>query len=231
MGSALTNTPAFSRRGQGVVDPRVKKYFGNPEVLLGFMRQTRKPVFHKSNLFFRDIQFAVHDYFETVQGKAVTIPEAEQMTREIVELYKVSGVLREVNNQAYRLDGPAWVTPKGGTYAMLTLNGTPLPGEALEPVIVEPPKVDDAKREESKIDDARITSFVLPIAPPTNAEPGHLDGRPFKPGEREYQFHRDPQAGTDNEPEPGEQRSNGMTMIPPPAERPKIAPPPWMKKN
>jgi hypothetical protein len=197
----------------------VEKYFGNPEVLLGFMRQTRKPVFHKSNLFFRDIQFAVHDYFETVQGKKVTMPEAEQMTREIVELYKVSGVLREVNNQAYRLDGPAWATPKGGTYAMLTLNGTPLPGETTEPILAEvpiAPKAEDAKREELKIDDARITSFVFPIAPPKNAEPGHLDGRPFKPHEREYQFVK-----------MQEERTTETT----PDEKPKIAPPPWMKKN
>jgi hypothetical protein len=204
-------------------------YFGNPEVLLGFMRQTRKPVFHKSNVFFRDIQHAVHDYFETVARKPVTMPEAEQMTREIVQLYKDSGVLREVNNQAYRLDGPAWATPKGGTYAMLTLNGTPLPGEAEEASVIEAPvapKAEDAKRE-----DARITSFVLPIAPPKNAEPGHLDGRPFRPGEREYQFHRDPQAGTDDKPEPGESRANGINIVPPPAEKPKVAPPPWMKKN
>ena len=185
----------------------VEHYFGNPEVLLGFMRQMRKPVFHKSNLFFRDIQFAVHDYFETVERKPITMPEAEQMTRDIVELYKVSGVLREVNNQAYRLDGPAWATPKGGTYAMLTLNGTPLPGEAVEPILAEALKVEELKREESKIDDARITSFVLPIAPPKNAEPGHLDGRPFLPHEREYQHVR------------------------PITEAKPIAPPPWMKKN
>jgi hypothetical protein len=188
----------------------IEKYFGNPEVLLGFMRQTRKPVFHKSNLFFRDIQFAVHDYFETVQGKKVTMPEAEQMTREIVQLYTKSGVLREVNNQAYRLDGPAWATPKGGTYAMLTLNGTPLPGEATEPILAEAPSApiaEEAKLEEARRDDARITSFELPIAPPKNAEPGHLDGRPFLPHEREYQH------------------------VHPKTEAKPIAPPPWMKKN
>jgi hypothetical protein len=153
-------------------------------------------------LFFRDIQFAVHDYFEIVERKPVTMPEAEQMTREIVELYKVSGVLREVNNQAYRLDGPAWATPKGGTYAMLTLNGTPLPGEVVEQILAEAPKVEEVKREAP-----RVASFELPIAPPKNAEPGHLDGRPFLPHEREYQ------------------------QVHPITEAKPIAPPPWMKKN
>ncbi len=194
----------------------IEKYFGNPEVLLGFMRQTRKPVFHKSNLFFRDIQFAVHDYFESVQGKKVTMPEAEQMTREIVQLYTKSGVLREVNNQAYRLDGPAWATPKAGTYAMLTLNGTPLPGEVVEPIVAEAPPA--PKTEEIKREESRIANFAFPIAPPKNAEPGHLDGRPFLPHEREYQV-RNPQTASEEKPTEAV------------SEKPKIAPPPWMKKN
>jgi hypothetical protein len=184
-------------------DSTIEKYFGNPEVLLGFMRQTRKPVFHKSNVFFRDIQHAVHDYFESVEHENVSLPEAERMAKEIVQLYTQQGVLRQVNNQAYRLEGPAWMTPKDGTYAMLTLNGTPLPGEVVEPIVAEEaPKAEEVKREES-----RITSFELPIAPPKNAEPGHLDGRPFLPHEREYQH------------------------VHPKTEAKPIAPPPWMKKN
>jgi hypothetical protein len=89
---------------------------------------------------------------------------------------------------------------------MLTLNGTPLPGEVVEPILAEAPKVEEVKREESKIDDARIANFALPIAPPKNAEPGHLDGRPFLPHEREYQH------------------------VHPSTEAKPIAPPPWMKK-
>jgi len=194
----------------------IEKYFGNPEVLLGFMRQTRKPVFHKSNVFFRDIQHAVHDYFESVKGEQVSLPEAERMAKEIVQLYTQQGVLRQVNNQAYRLEGPAWMTPKDGTYTMLTLNGTPLPGDVAEQAVVEVPlatKIDEVKRE-----DARIANFALPIAPPKNAEPGHLDGRPFLPHEREYQL-RNPQTAS-------EEKSTEVV-----SEKPKIAPPPWMKKN
>ena len=94
---------------------------------------------------------------------------------------------------------------------MLTLNGTPLPGVAVEPILAEAlsaPKAEVVKREESKLEDARITSFVLPIAPPKNAEPGHLDGRPFLPHEREYP-------------------ARAIRS----AEAKPIAPPPWMKKN
>jgi hypothetical protein len=136
----------------------VERYFGNPEVLLAFMRRTRKPVFHKSNIFFRDIQYAIRDYFDTVQGSPVTVPQAERMAQDVVELYTEVGILRKVNNQAYVLDSLEFATPKGGTYSMLTLQGTPLPGEA-----------------------------VLSMEP--------ASGAPETP-------HADPQAGTDNRPNP-----------------------------
>ena len=207
-------------------ESEVEKYFGNPEVLLGFMRRTRKPVFHRSNVFFRDIQYAVRDYFDTVEREPVSLPEAERMAREIVEDYTERGLFRKVNNQAYRLEYPEWITPKEGTYAMLTVHGAPLPGEAevsleeatqgtaADPSFMEKPgalKGGDVSHEGS-----RIAELTLPIAPPANAVQGHLSGAPEEP-------HADPQAGTDNKPNPKVEKH-----LP---EKPKIAPPPWMKKN
>lgn len=205
----------------------IQKYFGNPEVLLGFMRRTRKPVFHKSNLFFRDIQYAVRDYFDTVEREPFSIPEAERMAREIVEDYTERGLLRKVGNQAYRLESPEWATPKDGTYAMLTVHGAPLPGEAevsleeategtaADPSFIEEPGA--LKGGDVSADGNRIAELTLPIAPPANAEPGHIrSGAPEEP-------HADPQAGTDNKQNPKVEKH-----LP---EKPKIAPPPWMKKN
>src|ERR1051325_6139414 len=103
----------------------VERHFANPEVLLGFMRRTRKPVFHKSNIFFRDIQYAIKDYFDAVERESVSLPQAERLAREVVERYTLSGLLRKVNNQAYLLDMPGFKTPKDGTYAMLTIHGAP----------------------------------------------------------------------------------------------------------
>ena len=107
----------------------VERLFGNPEVLLGFMRRTRKPVFHKSNIFFRDIQFAIRDYYDTVERSPITLPRAERMARDVVQLYTEVGLLKKVNNQAYLVDSPEFRTPKSGTYSMLTIHGGPLPNE------------------------------------------------------------------------------------------------------
>jgi hypothetical protein len=106
----------------------VERYFGNPEVLLGFMRRTRKPVFHKSNVFFRDIQHAIGDYFERELHDPKARLEVERMALHVVERYVTAGVLRAVNNQAYVLNMPAFGTPAIGTYAMLTFHGAPLAG-------------------------------------------------------------------------------------------------------
>ncbi len=205
----------------------VEHYFGNPEVLLGFMRRTRKPVFHKSNVFFRDIEYAIRDYFDTVEREPVSLPEAERMAQEVVELYTKRGLLRKVNNQAYLLESPEWITPKGGTYAMLTIHGAPLPDaaeaaldaatEGLAESAAEAEELGKPKGGDVSPEGNRIAELVLPIAPrdersSANAEPGHLSGAPEEP-------HADPQAGTDNKPKPKVEN------------KPKVAPPPWMKKN
>ncbi|SRR5579883_972511 len=198
----------------------VEKYFGNPEVLLGFMRRTRKPVFHKSNIFFRDVQYAIRDYFDTVEREPVSIPEAAEMANEVIALYTKRGLLRQVNNQAYLLNFPEFSTPKAGTYAMLTIHGAPLPGEANESLeeatagTAADPSFQEApgklKGGDVSHDGSKLAELTLPIAPPANAEKGHLypseaarSGAPEEP-------HVDPQSVTNTKPKPV---------------------PPWVKRN
>lgn len=124
------------------MESEVERLFGDPAVLLGFMRRTRKPVFHNSNIFYRDIQYAIKDYFDAVERRPISLPKAAQMASEVIELYTDVGILRKVANQAYLLESPEWITPKAGTYSMLTIHGAPLPdyaNAALELAIAETP--------------------------------------------------------------------------------------------
>lgn len=166
------------------------------------MRRTRKPVFHKSNIFFRDIQYAIRDYFDTVEREPVSVPQAERLAQEVVERYVVSGLLRKVNNQAYRLDMPAFVTPKDGTYTMLTIHGAPLPSEAEASMDVATmgtaadPEFQDAgalRGGDVSHDGSRLAELTLPIA----ANP--LSGAPEEP-------HVDPQEATTSKPNPKVER-------------------------
>ena len=141
----------------------VEKRFGNPEVLLSFMKKTRKPVFHKSNIFFRDLQYALRDYFDRVENKPITTPEAERMAGELVQLYIGRGVLREVSNQSYLLDMPEFATPKSGTYSMLKFDGG---SEPIEEEVVTAPIA--AATEETA---PAIASIEVKVAPKTIAPP------------------------------------------------------------
>ena len=200
-------------------------YFTDPELLFSFMRRTRKPVWHKSNVHFRDIQHAIRDYMETVEREPISMPEAERIASEIVELYARRGVLRNVSNQAYTLNMPEFHTTEAGTYAMLTIHGAPLPGgaeaaleratEGMAESAGVAEELGELKGGDVSPEGDTLAELVLPIAPPKNAEPGHIgvpEGR-----------HRDPQEGTDNKPDPKVEKHL--------LEKPKIAPPPWMKKN
>jgi len=108
----------------------VDRHFADPDVLLAFMRTSRKPVFHKSNIMFRDVQMAVRDYYDSVIKRSLTVPQTEELAALIIERYCKSGALRQVGPQAYTLNAPKWGTPPAGTYSMLNLGGSPLPGVA-----------------------------------------------------------------------------------------------------
>jgi hypothetical protein len=125
-----------------VKESEVERLFGDPAVLLGFMRRTRKAVFHNSNIFYRDIQYAIKDYYDAVERRPIPLTRAAEMAQEVIELYTDVGLLRQVANQAYLLTSPEWSTPRGGTYSMLTIHGAPLPefaDSALELAIAETP--------------------------------------------------------------------------------------------
>ena len=209
-----------------------EKLFRNPETLLGFMRRTRKPVFHNSNIFFRDVQYAIRDYFDSVEANPISIPQAEKLANDVIDLYVQVGLLRKVGNQAYVLDAPEFSTPQGGTYSMLTIHGAPLPEDAaqsLEKATIGTP-ADPAMMEEVKQykggdvspEGATIAALTLPIAPPTDAQPGHLTAESDRdPQEAENEIRKGP---------PMERH------VPQDAEREVKAPnpapvPPWMNKN
>jgi hypothetical protein len=105
----------------------------DPDVLLSYMRQTKRAIFHNSNLFFRDIQYAVKDYFEDHLGVTIKPEEAQRIAKDVTKSFERQGVLKQVNSNGYLLIYPDLVTPKqGGTIGVL--NGTavlpPMAGNA-----------------------------------------------------------------------------------------------------
>ena len=78
------------------------------------MREIHKPVFHNSNIFLRDMQYSIQDYFQDKQGVTVRDTEAQRMAEEISRAYERKGIFRKVNPQGYTLNFPELVASKTG---------------------------------------------------------------------------------------------------------------------
>ena len=87
-----------------------------PYELFSFMRETHKPVFHNSNVFLRDVQYAIQDYYEDRHGVTIRNDAAEVLAKEVAKAYEQKGIFRKVNPQGYLLIYPELLTTKeGGT--------------------------------------------------------------------------------------------------------------------
>ncbi|MDP4236441.1 MAG: hypothetical protein Q8919_08350 [Bacteroidota bacterium] len=85
-----------------------------PYELFSYMREIHKPVFHNSNVFLRDLQFSIQDYFEDREGKTIRDADALRMAEEISRAYERKGIFRKVNPQGFVLNFPELITSKEG---------------------------------------------------------------------------------------------------------------------
>ncbi len=75
---------------------------------LEFLRflKTQFPLFHKSNIFFRDLQYGVMEYFEQKKNIKVKYSEAETIARKYAEFMEKKEILRKLDHQTWVLNYP-----------------------------------------------------------------------------------------------------------------------------
>lgn len=76
---------------------------------LEFFR-ARFPVYHLSNVFFRDIQYGVMAYLHT-KGMRVTYPQSEQLARTLTEKLEREKLFRRIDHQTWAVHHPEYRTP------------------------------------------------------------------------------------------------------------------------
>jgi hypothetical protein len=76
---------------------------------LAFLK-TRVPVFHLSNIFFRDLHYAAMAFLEK-DHITVRYTEAEALTRSLIEIYVQEKVLGVVDHQTWVVQYPEFRTP------------------------------------------------------------------------------------------------------------------------
>ncbi|HTO93812.1 MAG TPA: hypothetical protein VMM80_05550 [Bacteroidota bacterium] len=85
-----------------VVDHRVE--------VLRFLK-SRFPIYHRSNIFFRDIQYGVQ-LFLLRRGARISYTAAESIARALVQALEREGVLVPIDRQSWAVNYPEFRTPQ-----------------------------------------------------------------------------------------------------------------------
>jgi hypothetical protein len=82
----------------------------SPIEFLNFLRE-KVPLFHQSNVFYRDFMYGVIDYLDK-RNISLTFSQAEAITQEVIGNFEKRNMLRKVNPQGWVLNYPEFTTPK-----------------------------------------------------------------------------------------------------------------------
>jgi hypothetical protein len=81
----------------------------NDMEVLKFLKE-RLPIFHLSNIFFRDIQFGIQSYLKA-HAIAVSYTSAEEIARKFVAKLEKEKVLRPIDRQTWMVQYEGFRTP------------------------------------------------------------------------------------------------------------------------
>jgi len=84
----------------------------NDEILLKFLK-AKFPVFHNSNIFFRDFQYGIRSFLEK-KDIIVTYKESENLANDIAEHFTGKGIFHRVNNQGWKVNYPEFAAVEAG---------------------------------------------------------------------------------------------------------------------
>ncbi len=84
----------------------------NDEILLRFLK-AKFPVFHNSNIFFRDFQYGIRSFLEK-KDIIVTYKESEKLANDIAEHFTGKGIFQRVNNQGWKVNYPEFAAVEAG---------------------------------------------------------------------------------------------------------------------
>jgi hypothetical protein len=82
----------------------------NSKDVLEFLKE-RYPLYHLSNIFFRDVHYGVREYLEK-KGMTLGYVPAEGVAREFIHELEGQGILTRVDRQTWTLHYPEFQTPQ-----------------------------------------------------------------------------------------------------------------------
>lgn len=76
--------------------------YQNRLIFFTFMKE-KYPVFYKSNIFFRDLQYAIKRYYEK-KNVILTYAEAEKAATEFINLLVSESLLIKIDNKSFKMN-------------------------------------------------------------------------------------------------------------------------------
>ncbi|MBZ0178141.1 MAG: hypothetical protein K8F36_02535 [Melioribacteraceae bacterium] len=80
----------------------LENLLANEEIFLSYMNE-RYPIFWNSNIFFRDVQYAVRDYFKIKEIK-LSYTEAEKIASLFIDHLVTQGKLLKIDFQTWKVN-------------------------------------------------------------------------------------------------------------------------------
>jgi len=80
----------------------IKDLIANKKIFFRFMREKYR-LFYNSNIFFRDLQYAIISYYLT-KDKRLKYSEAEKITEELIKLLENEGELKKMSDNAWKVN-------------------------------------------------------------------------------------------------------------------------------
>lgn len=74
----------------------------NKKFFFSFMKE-KYPVFKESNIFFRDLQYAIRNYY-LKKGKTIDYLKAEKIASAFIENLVNEGELKKISNNAWKVN-------------------------------------------------------------------------------------------------------------------------------
>lgn len=68
--------------------------------------KSKFPLYHKSNVFFRDLQYGVIHYLQDKKKVKITYSEAEKICHEVTAFLEKKDILKKLDHQTWLLNYP-----------------------------------------------------------------------------------------------------------------------------
>jgi hypothetical protein len=84
---------------------------GKEKELFTYMKHEGYPVFHMSNIFLRDIQYGIRDYYRSTYRKDIGTRKSDAMAKDFIADLESKGVLLRSNINTWILQMPEFLNP------------------------------------------------------------------------------------------------------------------------